>query len=243
MPDFGMNIEIPVVMDMRSADDADLFVTIPTMFAQLFGFPEGKNILYLNTKEVASDSEEIEDKEVISDIIGLQESVKLIFNNFTEENKEVLVFEEIQDKPIESNGKYSLKLNKEQSMELINKLFEDEEFVEWLNDLIDMNSSANPLQQEEAKDIEDLKQEFVSKLENAEEYILELEILINDEFITEFKFNNSVTVEEKTEEISLVFKIEKINEAVEIKIPDKNADSIINFSDLENMGMGLPLAE
>lgn len=236
MVELGMNIEIPIIMDIKNDHDADVFITIPVMFAQLLGFPEGQNILYLNTKEVVEENEQAKNEEMVN-------SLSKIFDNFTEKNKEIFVFEEIEDKPIESNGKYLLNLNKEQSMKFLKELFEDEEFVAVLNQLINISSSTNPLGQEESKDIEELKKEFITNLENAEEYNLQMEIIINDEFITEFKFINSVTTDGQTGEITFDFKIEKINEAVEIAIPDKNSDSVINFSELENMQMGLPIEQ
>lgn len=235
MVDLGMNFYVPIIIDIKNADDADVFVTIPTMISQLIGFPEGKNILYINTKEVVDEDEQAENEEITESFTKSGESVRAIFDNFSEKNKDILVFEEIEDKSIEANGKYLLNLNKEQSLQFIEELFEDKQFVSALEQLMNISASANPLGQGESTDIEEFKKEFIAELKNAEKYDLNIEIVIIDEFITEVKFNNSVTAEGQTSETAFDFKIEKINKGVEIDIPDKNTESVFDFSELNNI--------
>ncbi|GAA0179811.1 hypothetical protein SH2C18_26210 [Clostridium sediminicola] len=235
MEDLGMDFQFPIVIDTKSANDADIFITIPTMFAQMMGLPEGKNVLYYNPKDIIKQDEKTKHDEFLNSLTKFNESINAIFDNFTKNNKGVLVFEEIEGKSIESNGKYLFNLNKEQSIKFMEALFADEEVISLIEQMMQISESANPSEQKDTVGIEGFKEEFFTGLQEVEEFNLEMETIINDGFITGVKYNVLITAEGQTMEMVFDYKIERINEAVEIKVPDKNDESVIKFSDLEKM--------
>lgn len=197
MIDYGFDFQAPTIVKVNSLNDVDFFITLPTSLKLLLGFPNEKNVLHLNTYEE-------EEAYLISQVKELFSSQS---GDFTIIDNDNLVFEQIKNKPKQSNGKYILKLNREQSKELINRLFQGN------------------------------YEKLITLIENAENYVLEIEATINDEIIERIKVKNLVVNNEDKKEINFDVKFERINEEVKIVYPNNTTIASINYKDLQSMNL------
>lgn len=231
IPDMAISFETPLIIDTKDPEDVDLFFQLPKMYAQILGTSEEQDMVYLNTKEM---KDLIPEEQRVNNKVNIKAYEKIgteffrVLDEFKGENEGVIVFKEIKNKRVDENGIYEFNFTKENSINFLTKLFEDQGFVSAFKE-ITINNAKGPKISPES--IQEAINEITTDSENLKKLNYNGKIKIEKKIINTIELDFTLDNGKNNMDVSYKAGYSNVNQKLEINIPDKNADNIFNLNE------------